>query len=486
MRSTARSGAVVVGALLVALAVAVPEGGARDTLWLVCGWGAVVAVALGVLRYQPPTATAWLLLAAGIASNVAGDSIALVVVPHPSAADGTVYLSDGCYLLAYGFLGASLALFVRRYAAGARDAVLDALIVAAAFAFAAWEAVVEPSLSGAGFAEGLLDAAYPLLDAVLLALLVRLVVMPGRRTPSLWLLIAGVTLLLAHDVGFALVGQHWPEASAPWLAAAWPLHYVAFAAAALHPSMARLVTPQPAEPERVGVARVLVLAAAFLISPVVVVVEQSNGDRVAPGVLLAAQATLTVLVLWRLVALVRERDEARERLVFQARHDELTRLPNRRAFLDALDGALGHEQRGVGLLYVDLDGLKRTNDSHGHAAGDELLLAAARRLCRAVRDDDVVGRIGGDEFAVLVTGLTSDDDLLAVAARVHTELSRPDGEGRATTASVGVARADGRLRDRDALLRAADEAMYRAKRAGSARTAVSAPEPLGVGVLDRA
>ncbi|MGY1642187.1 diguanylate cyclase domain-containing protein [Geodermatophilus sp. SYSU D00703] len=163
----------------------------------------------------------------------------------------------------------------------------------------------------------------------------------------------------------------------------------------------------------------------------------------------------------------------------QATHDALTGLPNRVLFLERLGGALaatGPEQH-VGVLFCDLDRFTSVNDSLGHAAGDELLRQVAARLRSAVRPGDTVGRLSGDEFAVLLPGLARAEDADRVVARVlgcFDETFRLEGTAVAVGTSVGVAVHSGEWGVADDLLRAADSAMYRHKHAG--RSGADAPE----------
>jgi diguanylate cyclase (GGDEF)-like protein len=164
----------------------------------------------------------------------------------------------------------------------------------------------------------------------------------------------------------------------------------------------------------------------------------------------------------------------------QATHDALTGLPNRVLFLDRLGSALaatGPDQH-VAVLFCDLDRFKAVNDSNGHAAGDELLRQVSARLRAAVRPGDTVGRLSGDEFAVILPGLTHPEDADRVVARVlgcFDETFRLDGAQVAVGTSVGVAVHSGEWGRADALLRAADAAMYRVKHAG--RGGPEATEP---------
>ncbi|MGK5678408.1 diguanylate cyclase domain-containing protein [Actinoplanes sp. URMC 104] len=153
-----------------------------------------------------------------------------------------------------------------------------------------------------------------------------------------------------------------------------------------------------------------------------------------------------------------------ERLAHEAQHDPLTGLPNRRRMQDELDASLSEEP--VAVLFVDLDGFKPVNDAYGHEAGDELLRQVAERLSGCVRERDVLARVGGDEFVVLMPGVLSPADGDAMSARIRHALERPFAIGGAEVrigASVGVHLAAG-ASDPDEALRAADHAMYAVKR----------------------
>jgi diguanylate cyclase (GGDEF)-like protein len=152
--------------------------------------------------------------------------------------------------------------------------------------------------------------------------------------------------------------------------------------------------------------------------------------------------------------------------------DELTRLPQRAVLEDRMEVALGRARRfgsHVGVMLVDIDGLKDLNDTFGHATGDQIVRGLAFRLRQAVREVDTVARIGGDEFVVLFDGLADTDAALAFARRVHTATTRPPFDTYAgtlsITASFGLAMSNGTDHPND-LLRRADNAMYRAKASG--------------------
>ena len=161
-----------------------------------------------------------------------------------------------------------------------------------------------------------------------------------------------------------------------------------------------------------------------------------------------------------------------EELRHMAQHDLLTGLPNRALFSDRVQSELSHAKRHhkrFALIFLDLDNFKPINDQYGHAVGDLLLQSAANRLQGALRAADTVGRIGGDEFVVLLGELSGADAAEALAEKIRQEVRRPyliAGHELHISCSLGVAVYPDDGRDQITLTKSADDAMYRAKKHG--------------------
>ena len=181
------------------------------------------------------------------------------------------------------------------------------------------------------------------------------------------------------------------------------------------------------------------------------------------------------------------RRQDQEKIRYQAYYDALTDVPNRTLLLDHLQQEMIRFRRhGIiaGLLFLDLDHFKNINDSLGHAIGDALLVAAARRLQELLREEDTISRLGGDEFVILLPDLALNPAEAAqkvdtVARKVHTLLSEPfeiAGHRLSTSASIGAVVTDDDNDTCEDLLKHADTAMYQAKKAGRRVTRFYKPE----------
>ncbi|MEV4638409.1 diguanylate cyclase [Actinoplanes sp. NPDC049548] len=175
---------------------------------------------------------------------------------------------------------------------------------------------------------------------------------------------------------------------------------------------------------------------------------------------------------------ITDRRRHHDELAHAASHDALTGLPNRAQLLGRLASALRDivPGRGVAVHFLDLNGFKQINDTLGHAAGDELLIAAAHRLKEVLRPHDLLGRLGGDEFVVVLGDVTDPAAIDAVRRRLVAALREPFRIADGTVsvgASIGTALTDDPTTDAAVLLELADAEMYRVKRAGRDEQRVS-------------
>jgi diguanylate cyclase (GGDEF)-like protein len=206
----------------------------------------------------------------------------------------------------------------------------------------------------------------------------------------------------------------------------------------------------------------------------------------ALGPALALVLLLSVAVIYvlasRLARRTHDLEESRQHAQHRAMHDELTGLGNRAMFEARLDEALSRSRRHkslLALLYIDLDRFKQVNDTLGHPAGDTLIRQVARRLVAEVRGYDIVARVGGDEFAIIIGEPEDRFAVERICARIVAELERPfdlAGSQAFIGASIGVAVAPAHGLDRTELTRKADIALYKAKTDGRSRYLFFTPD----------
>ena len=185
---------------------------------------------------------------------------------------------------------------------------------------------------------------------------------------------------------------------------------------------------------------------------------------------------LLALLVWLTIhgraRAVRLAENMTEQLRHVAQHDALTGLPNRALFADRLNREIAHAKRHAGsfaVVFLDLDKFKPINDNFGHAMGDQVLQQLARRLQSCIRAEDTVGRIGGDEFVMLLAGLSASDSILHLAEKIRKSVAEPlsiNGHELKISCSMGVAVYPRDGTDPIALTKSADDAMYLAKSEG--------------------
>jgi diguanylate cyclase (GGDEF)-like protein len=432
---------------------------------------AVVALWVGLYRHRH-SPRAWACIGLGVTLWVAGDLVwdgySLAGVDRPD-----VSFADLFYLAGYPLLVCGLYEMARvRSGRHAREGLLDGAIFGAAALVVVWQLLVVPTAAGTEFFTGLVWSAYPLGDVLLIAGAVWLAISPGRRGLTTFLLLGALIATFVLDVLY----QYLPLVSSfdvsrlDWF---YPITYLMLAAAALHRDGAELTTPGPAT-ARMHPAR-LVLLGTSLVAITSVAILTDSTHATTRAVMLATALGVSAAVVARFTMAVRARESAQSTLAYRATHDTLTGAVNRVLMLDRIDHALAQDRRDpLAVMYLDLDKFKSINDTLGHEAGDELLLAVSRRIEGTLRASDTLGRFGGDEFVLLCEDI-DPDHALRVAESVVRVIAEPfelSGRSVQTTISIGVAVGDERTPDVDALIRSADQAMYEAKRLGGDRVEV--------------
>jgi diguanylate cyclase len=427
------------------------------------GAGYVTAALLAVLRpfASPVDRAIWAWLAAAITARAVGFVVFLGYVGRQEA-PSYPSLADVAWLAMYGLMLAGLVELARRRARRLSiTLVLDAAVgVLAASALAVallYRTVLSLAAPGTPDEVVAVSLAYPVLDLMLLVVFVGvLLAYEWHPPPAAWVLTAGV-------IGFAVIDSIFVYQSAAGtfrpgtLLSSLSLGVMGLVAVAgwlPAPTHAGRREPMPS----------VVLPGLFALICLGLLVVATQREVPVAGVVLAGAGVAVAIARTGLsFRAVRSLAEHRR----EARTDELTGLANRRAFNEILQRALARrpDERRLALLVVDLDDFKAVNDALGHHYGDELLRLTAPRIQQAVRSGDVVARIGGDEFAVL---LADADGALAVtiAERLRAGFRRPfllASRALVIAPSVGIALVPDDGREPVELLQHADLAMYEAK-----------------------
>jgi diguanylate cyclase (GGDEF)-like protein len=454
----------VVSAVVVATYL-IGSGPLQQAMLMVSSTVAVLAVGGGVWLNRLSERRPWTLAAAGLTMLTAVNAwwylYGMVPGVRPTG------LTDTFQIVGYLAMLGAIGMVVVRHAPHDGGSIIDAAVVGLAVAAPLWEFLVRPRMldagSGAGHQVVILVELLVLLG--ILGALERVSRTSLRGQTSLWLLftslagaVAGVVVLDAPDGGGGF--------SASVLC--YIVGYLSLGAAALHPSAKSLL--RPVESGQRGMSRLPagLLGGSMVLVPVVGGIPQLFGAP-ADGLLLTIAPLIMVpLVLTRISQLIGQRARDQRELAYQATHDDLTGLVNRRhLFAVVAQASAGRPDRPAAVLYCDLDDFKPINDRYGHKAGDEVLRCVARRLVSSLRDQDVVARIGGDEFlAYCPDADVATGELLR--RRVEEALRAPigwDGVELYVAVTVGTAYDDGRYPGPDELFAAADQVMYERKRA---------------------
>ncbi len=472
--------------------------GSAAAIWFqAVAWASISVFTVG-MHHQRAIAAAWRPVAAGFALFAIGDLL-VVVDRHVADLRAVTGVAHVVSVTTYLALALGLSALVRTDPTDrGRTALIDAGILVTPIALAGWIYLVGPSVSDPTITwmQRVVAAASPLGDLLCVALVIRLVAGGSRRPPksrhprsrhlerrqrragdgsALPFVVGAVVLLLAADAILLSSTVHDDHLGHRGSGAAAIAAFGVLGAAGARP-LRRADASRRSDHALLSTTRLVLLAAAALVTPLLLAVQWWRGVAVTVPLVVIGTVISFLLVVARMAGLVHALEFSRSQLRFEADHDLLTGLPNRQLFTRHLDDVLAAGAPGA-LLFVDLDRFKLINDTLGHQIGDSVLVEVADLLRAGVRSDDVVARLAGDEFVVLIPACT-EDEAEAIAARLVDRLHvrrQTNDEVLMVTASVGMVWWDaGTTPDRaHQLVRAADHAMYEAKHAAGGRLAIA-------------
>jgi diguanylate cyclase (GGDEF)-like protein len=449
----------------------IPDDGWWRASWQVgIGYAGVTAIVVGVRRMTWRDRLPWLFFALGIFGNASGIAV-LIYSNEVLGIENMPTPADPLFLTLYPACGIGLGLLIRNREQK-RDwaALVDVTTITSGLGLLAWIYVIQFALYGEHMSllGRVAQVAYPVGDLVLLAMVTRLLRGGGARGAAFWWITGSLGAFLFGDTTWVVAGNLNIDLSVTWadrfIDMVFLVAFSLFGVAALHPSSRGLSKPGPRTQPRLSGTLLGLLTLASLIAPAILIVEAINGQVTDGPAIAIGSASLFLLVVTRMAQLLRQVEQQARRVRELSRQDELTGLPNRRAWNDELPRALEHSRRAgvpVSVALLDLDRFKQFNDAYGHPTGDRLLKEASAAWHGTLRVTDTIARYGGEEFIVLLPDADIDK---AVSALQRTLAATPLGQ----TFSAGVATWDG-TETSDELTARADAALYAAKAAGRNR-----------------
>ncbi len=432
----------------------------------------LLATVCGVRRNRPAVRWPWLLIAAALATFLIGGALREQFQTTGDLSPARSLLPDAFTIPGYLVFGVGLLGLVRARGRGGEsdlDAMLDAAIGGCSALTFAWLYLVNPALhiDDAPFAVRLSLAVYPTISVGFVVVTARLGMSAGHRSVAHRTVLAAMAFMLAGDILYTLVETHVLAHPGLALDVPYALAYLCFGFTVLHPSMRELSRPQAGEDHR-SRGRLALIAIALIV-PAVVSLANRSYQGLDQAVLVTTVMTLTALVVARVLLAVHRLTDAQRLAAYQATHDSLTGLPNRRALEQRLEAALAPEAepRTIALLFLDLDRFKVVNDSSGHSVGDGLLLSVTQRLRAILPNQEQIYRLGGDEFVVLLFDYQDANEPLILAETIRDAFHAAFVVGTEviySSTSIGIACTP--TDSYESLLRDADTALYQAKDAG--------------------
>ncbi|GIF76339.1 EAL domain-containing protein [Asanoa siamensis] len=484
------AGLFVLAGLFAAIAyIVVDNAVVSGVVFAVVGAGAAAALVTGAQWHRARPRWPWFLLGAASLFFVVG----AIMRPWASEQSGTAQLTADAFTVpGYVLMFAALVGFLTVKHGPKRHAVIDGLLIGlgAGLIFALFFSVPAAGIDDRSAAVSTVAGLYPIFDLVLVLLVANVAFTTSIRGPSYLMLIGSMVLLLAGDIGYAIIGLNGTLSGNRWVDLPFLVGFVLIGACALHPSMRDIGRRSPLPVQAWSWRRLLLIIPALAVPFVLIAVipDLSLLDRV---VLAVGGALMVALLLLRSVSAVQAYAAAQREYEYQATHDHLTALPNRALLVDHVGQTLAKgpdPDRPLWLFFLDLDGFKLVNDSWGHYAGDRVIVEVARRLRRTVPTGAAIARVGGDEF--VIAHVSTEADAIALAERILASLTLPlkaTASDVVVSGSIGIAgstvagepRTDDGVRDPHAagsalvtaegLLRDADTAMYQAKAEGRGR-----------------
>jgi diguanylate cyclase (GGDEF)-like protein len=459
-----------VGVVLGLVNMLTPSTTVGNTFYFIAATQLALCVVVGFFAHRPDPRT-WLVILGVSLFTVAGQTLADNSLP----ADTLRIVSESFFLAVQVLLASALLLVtLRRNGTAILNSLGDALVVALGAWLLIWVGLLQPSLNIAGEPTviSVLRGITLATSTIVLFLLISLLFSEANRTPSIWLLFGAISLSLLGDFLFAFDKSGHASISDRFLNAPYVISLFLASATFLHPSV-RSLTHRSTTRLRQPLLGRLVLTTTALVVPLITIAlfdPRNQVDRVIRAISLFV---LAASVTARVIQAVRTNARTQAVLVKTAQTDALTLLPNRSLMLKHIEEAVDNAWRTgrvPAVHFIDVDRFKNINDSLGHSAGDDVLVAVAQRLTNAVPTSAIVGRISGDEFVVLEPDSVSDIEAMKTAERILECFREPLALRQGdvfVSASIGVACSPATdSPSPEELLRHADAAMYRAKDAG--------------------